>query len=135
MPWNTTPTASLQRGKPSPFVCFCVQKHINLHGLFNVTFILSEEQFWPHKKLVTVVECDPKVSFSIGIQEGISYHFLSLCYDSTWDWTTVSPAIGEHTIHSANRRSSCLPQGYSSESEFNIVITFPNHFQLHSPAR
>ena len=29
-------------------------------------------------------------------QGGIKYHFLSLWYDSTWDWTTVSRAIGEH---------------------------------------
>ena len=29
-------------------------------------------------------------------QGGIKYHFLSLWYDSTWDWTQVSRAIGEH---------------------------------------
>ena len=29
-------------------------------------------------------------------QGGIKYHFLSLWYDSTWDWTHVSQAIGEH---------------------------------------
>ena len=28
-------------------------------------------------------------------QGGIKYHFLSLWYDSTWDWTQVSRAIGE----------------------------------------
>ena len=26
-------------------------------------------------------------------QGGIKYHFLSLWYDSTWDWTLVSRAI------------------------------------------
>ena len=26
---------------------------------------------------------------------GIKYHFLSLWYDSTWDWTPVSQTIGE----------------------------------------
>ena len=35
-------------------------------------------------------------------QEGIKYHFLSLWYDSTWDWTQVSRAIGEHSNHYAN---------------------------------
>ena len=30
-------------------------------------------------------------------QGGIKYHFLSLWYDSTWDWTLVSQAIGEHS--------------------------------------
>ena len=28
-------------------------------------------------------------------QGGIKYYFLS--YDSTWDWTKVSRAIGEHS--------------------------------------
>ena len=29
-------------------------------------------------------------------QGGINYHFLkNLSYDSTWDWTLVSQAIGE----------------------------------------
>ena len=32
-------------------------------------------------------------------QGGIKYHFLSLWYDSTWDWTQVSQAIGEHSNH------------------------------------
>ena len=26
----------------------------------------------------------------------IKYYFLSLWYDSTWDWTPVSRTIGEH---------------------------------------
>ena len=28
-------------------------------------------------------------------QDGIKYHFLSLWYDSTWDWTAVSRTIGK----------------------------------------
>ena len=76
------------------------------------------------KKLATIVEGNPKAPFSIvttpmcrggrysfpGLlyfnldpylimlsvkQGGIKYHFLSLWYDSTWDWTQVSRAIGE----------------------------------------
>ena len=31
------------------------------------------------------------------MQGGIKYHFFSLQYDSTWDWTPVSRAIGEHS--------------------------------------
>ena len=71
------------------------------------------------KKLPIVVEGDPKAPFSIATtsrykggrytflwiapltfdsypimpsikQGGIKYHFLSLWYDSTWDWTLVS---------------------------------------------
>ena len=30
-------------------------------------------------------------------QGGNKYHFLNLSYDSTWDWTPVSRAIGEHS--------------------------------------
>ena len=32
-------------------------------------------------------------------QGGINYHFLSLWYVSTWDWTPVSRTIGEHSTH------------------------------------
>ena len=35
-------------------------------------------------------------------QRGIKYHFLSLGYDSTWDWTQVSRATGKHANHYAN---------------------------------
>ena len=37
-------------------------------------------------------------------QGGIKYHFLSLWYDSTWDWTQVSQDIDEHS----NRKASVL---------------------------
>ena len=30
------------------------------------------------------------------------YYFLSLWYDSTWDWTQASRAIGEHSNRYAN---------------------------------
>ena len=30
-------------------------------------------------------------------QGGIKYHFLSLWYDSSWDWTPVSIPIGEYS--------------------------------------
>ena len=33
-------------------------------------------------------------------QGGIKYHFLSLWYDSTWDWTLVSETIGAHSTPS-----------------------------------
>ena len=78
-------------------------------------------------KLATIVEGDPKAPFSIATtprcrggcysfpvllyftldpylimlsvkQGGIKYHFLSLWYGSTWDWTQVSRAIGEKRI-------------------------------------
>ena len=77
-------------------------------------------------KLATIVEGNPKAPFSIATtprcrggrysfpgllyftldpylimlsvkQGGIKYHFLSLWYDSTWDWNQVSRATGEHS--------------------------------------
>ena len=77
--------------------------------------------------MATIVEGNPKAPFSIATtprckggrysflellyftldpylimlsvkQGGIKYHFLSLWYDSTWDWTQVSRAIGEPRV-------------------------------------
>ena len=76
--------------------------------------------------MATIVEGNPKAPFSIATtprcrggrysfpgllyftldpyliilsvkQGSIKYHFLSLWYDATWDWTQVSRAIGEHS--------------------------------------
>ena len=35
-------------------------------------------------------------------QGSIKYHFLSLWYDLTLDWTQVFQAIGEHSNHYVN---------------------------------
>ena len=36
----------------------------------------------------------------LSVKQGdIKYHFLSLWYDSTRDWTQVSRPIGEHSNH------------------------------------
>ena len=35
-------------------------------------------------------------------QGGIKYNFLSLWYDSTWDWTPVSGTIEEHYLSPYN---------------------------------
>ena len=39
-------------------------------------------------------------------QGSIKYHFFSLWYDSSWDWTQVSGTIGEHSNHYANPTKS-----------------------------
>ena len=41
-------------------------------------------------------------------EDGIKYHFFSLWYDSTWDWTSFSRTIGEHCTHLTN---SLLKEG------------------------
>ena len=39
----------------------------------------------------------------LSIKQGsIKYHFLSFWYESTWDWTLISWAIGKHSNHYAN---------------------------------
>ena len=39
----------------------------------------------------------------VSVKQGsIKYHFLSLWYNSTCDWTQVSRAIGKHSNHYAN---------------------------------
>ena len=35
-------------------------------------------------------------------KEGIKYHFLSFCYDLTWDRTSISQTISKHFTHKAN---------------------------------
>ena len=49
-------------------------------------------------------------------QGGIKYHFLSLWYDSTGDWTQVSRAIGEHSNHYAKFELNIL------SSEHKIIL-------------
>ena len=39
---------------------------------------------------------DPNLIMQSAKQGGIKYHFLSLWYNSTMDWTPVSRIIGEH---------------------------------------
>ena len=82
-----------------------------------------------YKLLVSIVEGDPKAPFSLAttsrwrggchsfpgllhftldpylimlcVKQGdIKYFFLSLWYDSTWDWSPFSWAIGKHSTHS-----------------------------------
>ena len=37
--------------------------------------------------------------FYVRKQGGIKYHFLSLWYDLTWEWISVTQAIGKHFTH------------------------------------
>ena len=54
---------------------------------------------------------DPYLIMLSAKQGGIKYHFLSLWYDSTWDWTQVSRAIGEHSKPLANVRYCLVSWG------------------------
>ena len=47
-------------------------------------------------------------------QDSIKYHFLSLWYDSTWDWTHISLAIGEYTNHYAKDQTELAAAFFKS---------------------
>ena len=58
-------------------------------------------------------------------QGSIKYHFLRLWYDSSWDRTQVSRAVGEHTNHYANVQLDAVINGDYIEN-FEIKINFPD---------
>ena len=52
---------------------------------------------------LAIVKGDPTVPFSIATtlrcrEDGIKYHFLSLWYDLTWDWTPVSWTMANRLV-------------------------------------
>ena len=57
-------------------------------------------------------------------QGGTKYHFLSLWYDLTWDWTQVSWTIGEQSM---KKMKTSVKAGYDtifSISYLNSVLKF-----------
>ena len=55
-------------------------------------------------------------------QGGIKYHFLSLLYDSTWDWTLVSRTIGEHfTPWVKNKRIITIRNMFSNKLKSRLL--------------
>ena len=54
-------------------------------------------------------------------QGGIKYHFWSIWYDSTWDWTQVSQAIGKHSNHRANPKGLCPKVSVMVQQEFELA--------------
>ena len=55
-------------------------------------------------------------------QRGIKYHFLSLWYNSPWDWTQVSQNIGKH--------STTGEEDYRKEDIFLILEIFTQNLSL-----
>ena len=103
-----------------------IKIHNKISNQYHIRIIIMTHNKVSKVKLATIVEGNPKAPFSIATtprcrggrysfpgwlyftldphlimlsvkQGGIKYHFLSLWYDSTWDWTQVSWAIGEHS--------------------------------------
>ena len=54
-------------------------------------------------------------------QGGIKYHFLSLWYNSTWDWTPVFWAIGEHFNRLA-KWVECLPMVQETWVQSHVTL-------------
>ena len=123
-------------------------KYIIKYTVFRCIYYLS---LWVknHRTFDTLVEGDSKVSFSIATTsmfsggrysipwiaplypwsllhnaECIKYHFLSIWYDSTWDWTAVSPTIGEHSTHLANRQYYLLELHFCHLSVYTWTCTY-----------
>ena len=71
-----------------------------------------------------------------GYAGGIKYHFLNLWYDSTWEWTQVFRAIGEHSKHYANVRGGsplsgvlpCLYQEFLESQPFKHILPNDIHY-------
>ena len=105
------------------------------------------KQYFSQLFLATLVEGEPKALFSIATtprrregttsftglhhftlnpylielsakQGGIKYHFLSLWYDSTCDWTLVSQTISKHSTHKANH----IPLCQTSSNVFSLSV-------------
>ena len=93
-------------------------------------------------KLATIVVVGPKPPFSStttprcwGLLQftldtylnvnhgGNKYHFLNLRYDSTWDRTLVSWAIGEHSIHKVNGKPYASSWVFSFFGPFVEVLS------------
>ena len=111
-------------------VCvFPLESHKSISSSSSYECIVEQTRLsgFVNKKLVTIVECDPKAPFSIATtprcrggrysfpgllyftldpylimlsvkQGGIKYHFLSLWYDDP-GLNPGLPAIGEHSLH------------------------------------
>ena len=106
------------------FIYYWPKTKVDLSLLKKFFWLFSFSRKSMKNKFTTIVQGDPKVPFSIttSVGEGATpfpellhftldpylimpsvkqgrtkYHFLSLWYDSTWDWTQVSRAIGKHS--------------------------------------
>ena len=76
------------------------------------------------------------VSYMLSVKQGgIMYHFWSLWYDLTWDWTQVSQAIGEHSNHYTNH-SNGIPLIPSPDPDvllsflFCCIVRISNRYTL-----
>ena len=63
-------------------------------------------------------------------QGGIKYHFLSLWYDLTYDWTQVSRAISKHTNHSFSpQKTICVSICLRNREKLIFLSSVKRFFQ------
>ena len=67
-----------------------------------------------------------KVYFLLLLCKKAKYHFLSLWYDSIWNWTQVSRVIGEHSNHHANVQSRLIKRTKLFESWLVVRYRSPS---------
>ena len=74
--------------------------------------INNKDTFCVEESATPFLDCStlPSVLYNANVKQGgIKYHFLSLWYDSTWDWTLVPQTIGEHS--KPNSKTDCYVLG------------------------
>ena len=79
------------------YVCVCVcwstDSRGDPKGPFSIATTLRCRREHYSFPLIALLSLDQYLK----MQSGIKYHFYSLWYDSTWDWTPVFRNIGEHS--------------------------------------
>ena len=65
----------------------------------------------------------------LSVQEASSTIFLSLWYDSTWDWAPISRTIGEHFNHHANGQFLNEPELICllSIKSFQVLLSYTSN--------
>ena len=72
------------------------------------------------------------MSVSNSKQDGIQYHFFSHCYDLTWDWTSVSQTISEHSIYLASikNKNNTPGEAQTQQHGFQLIIVYHKRLLL-----
>ena len=68
----------------------------------------------------------------LSVKQGdIEYHFLSLWYNSTWEWTLVSQTIGEHTTTYTNLYKIHIYINLKHDMCFNVQMYIYIHVSIY----
>ena len=84
------------------YICKSTLVEVNLKPPFLIAIALRYWGWCYFFPLIIPITLDLYLLMLSIKQRGIKYHFLSLWYESTWDWTLVSWTSGEHSNDYAN---------------------------------